>query len=54
VPTLQSGVSLLVNTTPPSVKITTSNNSASNIVVPAGVDIIATNGVIHVIDRVIL
>jgi uncharacterized surface protein with fasciclin (FAS1) repeats len=54
VPTLQSGVSLLVNTTPPSVKITTSNNPASNIVVPAGVDIIATNGVIHVIDRVIL
>ncbi len=52
--TLQTGTSLVVGTTPPSVKITTSANPASNILVPAGVNIVATNGVIHLIDRVIL
>ena len=52
--TLQTGKSLTVGTTPPSVKITGSASPASNIVVPDGVDIIATNGVIHVIDRVLL
>ncbi len=54
VATLQTGVSLVVGTTPPSVKITTSANPASNIIVPAGVNILATNGVVHLIDRVIL
>lgn len=53
-PTLQTGVSLTIATTPPSVKITGSANPASNIVVPAGVNIVATNGVVHVIDRVLL
>ena len=54
VPTIQTGKSLVVGTTPPSVKISGSSNAASNIVVPDGVDIIATNGVIHVIDKVLL
>jgi uncharacterized surface protein with fasciclin (FAS1) repeats len=52
--TLQTGTSLVVGTTPPSVKITTSANPASNILAPTGVNIVATNGVIHLIDRVIL
>jgi len=52
--TLQTGTSLVVGTTPPSVKITTSANPASNILAPSGVNIVATNGVIHLIDRVIL
>ena len=52
--TIQSGVSLTIATTPPSVKITGSANPASNIVVPAGVNIVATNGVVHLIDRVLL
>lgn len=53
-PTLQSGISLAIATSPPSVKVNGSANPASNIVVPDGVNIVATNGVIHVIDRVIL
>ncbi len=52
--TLQTGVSLLIGTTPPSVKITTSANPASNILAPTGVNIVATNGVVHLIDRVLL
>lgn len=51
-PTLQPAVSLTVGTTPPSVKITGSANAASNIVTPN--NIVATNGVVHVIDRVLL
>jgi uncharacterized surface protein with fasciclin (FAS1) repeats len=50
VPTLETGKSLVVGTTPPSVKIDGSSNPASNII---SVDIIATNGVIHKIDRVL-
>jgi uncharacterized surface protein with fasciclin (FAS1) repeats len=49
--TLEPGVSLVVDLTPPSVKISTSSNPASNII---SVDIIATNGVIHKIDRLLL
>ncbi len=52
--TLQSGVSLTIGTTPPSVKISSSTNPASNIIAPAGVNITATNGVVHLIDRVLL
>lgn len=48
------GTSLSVGITPPSVKITGSSQAASNIVVPAGVNIIATNGVVHLVDRVLL
>ena len=51
--TLQTGVSLTIGTTPPSVKVSTSMNPASNIIVPAGVNITATNGVVHLIDRVL-
>ncbi len=49
-PTLNSVVTLAVALTPPSVKITGSANPVSNITV---VDIVATNGVIHVIDKVL-
>jgi uncharacterized surface protein with fasciclin (FAS1) repeats len=49
--TLQTGVTLTVGTTPASVKITGSASAASNIVTP---DILATNGVVHVIDKVLL
>ncbi|MES2645904.1 MAG: fasciclin domain-containing protein [Bacteroidota bacterium] len=52
--TIKPGTSLTVGTTPPSVKISTSAATPSNIVVPAGVNIIATNGVIHLIDKVLL
>jgi transforming growth factor-beta-induced protein len=52
-PTLEAGKSLLVGTNPPSVKIDGSSNPVSNIIVPNGVNIIATNGVIHKIDRVL-
>lgn len=52
--TLQPGASLVIGTTPPSVKITTSANPASNILAPSGVNIVATNGVVHLIDRVLL
>lgn len=51
--TLQTGVSLTIGTTPPSVKISTSASAASNIIVPAGVNITATNGVVHLIDKVL-
>jgi uncharacterized surface protein with fasciclin (FAS1) repeats len=50
-PTIQTGVTLTVGTTPASVKITGSASAASNIVTP---DILATNGVVHVIDKVLL
>lgn len=53
-PTLQAGASLTIGTTPPSVKLVGSANPASNIIVPAGVNIVATNGVVHLIDRVLL
>ena len=53
VPTLQTGTSLVVGLTPPSVKIVGSTNPVSNIIL-TGVNIIATNGVIHKIDRVLL
>lgn len=52
VSTLESGKSLLVGTTPPSVKIDGSSNPVSNIIL-SGVNITATNGVIHKIDRVL-
>jgi len=52
--TLQAGKSLTVGTNPPSVKISNSTNPASNILAPSGVNITATNGVIHLIDRVLL
>ena len=52
-PTLRAGISLVVGLTPPSVKIVGSTNPVSNIIL-TGVDIIATNGVIHKIDRVLL
>jgi uncharacterized surface protein with fasciclin (FAS1) repeats len=48
--TLQTGVSLTIGTTPPSVKLTGSNNPVSNIVLP---NVVATNGVVHVIDKVL-
>ena len=52
--TLESGVTLTIGTTPPSVKKTGSANPVSNIIAPSGVNITATNGVVHLIDRVIL
>jgi len=52
VATLEPGKSLLVGTTPPSVKIDGSSNPASAIIL-SGVNITATNGVIHKIDRVL-
>lgn len=48
--TLNAANTLTVGLTPPSVKITGSANPASNI---TATDIVATNGVIHVIDRVL-
>ncbi len=54
VSTIASGVTLTVGTSPASVKITGSASDVSNIIVPAGVNIIATNGVVHLIDRVLL
>jgi len=50
-PTLQTGVSLTIGTTPASVKITGSANAASNV---TEANITTTNGVIHVIDSVLL
>jgi len=52
VATLEPGKSLLVGTNPPSVKIEGSSNPVSNIVL-SGLNITATNGVIHKIDRVL-
>lgn len=52
--TLQTGVSLTINPTTPSVKITNGTNpNPSNITVPDGVNIIATNGVVHLIETVL-
>lgn len=51
-PTLQQGVSLAIALSPvPSVKISGSSRNASNI---TEANIVTTNGVIHVIDRVLL
>jgi uncharacterized surface protein with fasciclin (FAS1) repeats len=50
--TLQGGT-LTIGLTPPSVKITTSTNPVSNINLD-GVNIVATNGVVHLINRVLL
>lgn len=50
--TLQGGT-LTIGLTPPSVKITTSANPVSNINLD-GVNIVATNGVVHLINRVLL
>ncbi len=50
--TLQGGT-LTIGLNPPSVKITTSANPASNINLD-GVNIVATNGVVHLINRVLL
>jgi uncharacterized surface protein with fasciclin (FAS1) repeats len=49
-PTLQAGT-ITVNLNPVRLKITTSGNPASNVTTA---DIVCTNGVIHVIDRVLL
>ena len=51
---LQYGVTLMIGLNPSSLKISTSNKPFSNINIPIGVDIIGTNGVIHLIDRVLL
>jgi uncharacterized surface protein with fasciclin (FAS1) repeats len=53
VPTLEAGKSLVVGLTPPSVQIVGSANPVSNIILSA-VNITATNGVVHKIDRVLL
>jgi hypothetical protein len=44
----------MIGLNPSTLKINTSFKPASNIVTPIGVDIIGTNGVIHLIDRVFL
>jgi uncharacterized surface protein with fasciclin (FAS1) repeats len=49
-PTLQTGVSLTIGTNPASVKLTGSSSPASNVI---EANITTTNGVIHVIDRVL-
>ncbi len=57
VPTLRSGTTLTVATTPPSVKVTGGDSEPSKIITTtqgATFNITATNGVIHIIDRVIL
>lgn len=56
-PTLRSGTTLTVGTNPPSVKVTGSESPVSRVVTTtpgATFNITTTNGVIHVIDRVIL
>jgi uncharacterized surface protein with fasciclin (FAS1) repeats len=50
-PTLNGGGQTLTVSLPPAVKITGSSSPASNV---TAANIIATNGVIHVVDRVIL
>jgi uncharacterized surface protein with fasciclin (FAS1) repeats len=50
-PTSLQGSTLTVTLPPPAVKLTSSSNEASNIV---GVNNVATNGVVHFIDKVIL
>jgi uncharacterized surface protein with fasciclin (FAS1) repeats len=54
VPTANSSASLVVTTNPAVIKISGSSNPASNIITSGGVNIVATNGVIHLIDRVLL
>ena len=56
-PTLNPAATLTIGTNPPSVKVTGSSSTASNVVTTtpgATFNITATNGVVHVIDRVIL
>ncbi|MBZ5858763.1 fasciclin domain-containing protein [Flavihumibacter profundi] len=56
-PTLKNGATLTINTSPAGVKLTGSANPFSNVVTTtAGTtyNITATNGVVHVIDKVIL
>ncbi|ULQ55324.1 fasciclin domain-containing protein [Flavihumibacter rivuli] len=56
-PTIRTGTSLTVGTNPPGVKVTGSASPQSNVVTTtpgATFNITATNGVIHVVDRVIL
>lgn len=53
-PTIRANTTLTVGANPPSVRITGSSNPVSNIIVSGGVNIIATNGVVHLVDRVIL
>jgi uncharacterized surface protein with fasciclin (FAS1) repeats len=50
-PTLQTGVTLTIGTTPPSIKIVGGVNTVASNITEA--NIIATNGVIHVIDKVL-
>lgn len=47
------GTNLIFGTNPLSVKIINSIAPASNLVVSGGINLMATNGVIHVIDRVL-
>ncbi len=56
-PTIKTGTTLTINTAPAGVKVTGSANPFSNVVTTtagATFNITATNGVIHVVDRVIL
>ena len=56
-PTIKTGTTLTINTSPAGVKVTGSANPFSNVVTTtagATCNITATNGVIHVIDRVLL
>jgi uncharacterized surface protein with fasciclin (FAS1) repeats len=47
------GTNLITGTNPLSVKVSNSTAVASNLVVSGGINLIATNGVIHIIDRVL-
>lgn len=47
------GTNLIIGTNPLSVKINNSIAPASNLVVSGGINLMATNGVIHMIDRVL-
>lgn len=49
---LQGG-NLIIGTNPLSVKINSSTAPASNLVFSGGINLMATNGVIHIIDRVL-
>lgn len=56
-PTIKAGATLTINTSPAGVKLTGSANEFSNVVTTtpgATFNITATNGVVHVIDKVIL
>jgi uncharacterized surface protein with fasciclin (FAS1) repeats len=48
------GGSLKIGTLPSSVKINSSSAAASNFVMAGGINIVATNGVIHIIDKVMI